>query len=66
MPSGACQSRQSMHVSLSVHKLELIAVTSFLQKVNKKLTIPQNVRHSFTDLGAFILRMASHLSHIAV
>ena len=66
MPSGACQFRQSMHVSLSVHKLELITVASFLQKVDKKLTIPQNIQHSCTDLGAFILRMASHLSHIAV
>ena len=55
MPSGAYQSRQSMHASLSVHKLELIAVTSFLQKVDKKLTIPQKVQHSLTDLGAFIL-----------
>ena len=66
MLSGACQSKQSMHVSLSVRKLELIAVASFYRKSIKKLTIPQKVRHSLTDLGAFILRMASHLSRIAV
>ena len=55
-----------MHASLSVRKLELIAVASFLQKVDKKFTIPQKVWHSFTDLGAFMLRIASHLSRIAV
>ena len=61
MPSRAYQSRQSVHVSLSVRKLELIAVM-FLQKVDKKLTIPQNVRHSLTDLGAFILK-SGHIYH---
>ena len=66
MLSGAYLSTQSVHVSLLVRKLELIAVASFYKEVDKKLTIPQNVRHSFTDLGAFILRMVSHLSRIAV